>query len=200
MTQLKRISLAIVALNVFVICGLFAQQYNVPLTMEGLNHTVNASVISKAMGGVTIPIQQDVALMFANPAGLSTLSGLTVSVSGSQISTSADHTQQWYPLVYYGNFSLLMDGTVRGIDTSGKPHTPPSSPARYPGDTLQYPYDNLGPNWNHSRSASLLPQVFIAMPLKIGSRSASVGLGLTQYANMDYYYQNNNSLTPDMIY
>jgi opacity protein-like surface antigen len=198
MKQFKRNSIAAFALNAMLIFGLSAQQYNVPLTMEGLNHTANSSVVSKGMGGVTIPIQQDVALMFANPASLSTLNGFTVSLGGGQAFTNSDQSQQWYPLVYYGNFSLLMDGTVRGIGPSGVPYTPPSSPARYPGDTIQYPYDNLLPNWDHKRNSAVkMPEIFAALPLTIGQMKGAVGVGITQYANMDYFYANNNTLTPD---
>jgi opacity protein-like surface antigen len=197
MTQLKRISIAVFALNAMLICGLFAQQYNVPLTMEGFNHTDNGSIISKAMGGVTIPIQQDVALMFTNPASMSTLNAMTVSVSGNLTFTNASQEQQWYPLVYYGNFSLLMDGTVRGIDTSGVPHSYPTHPYG-PGDTLQYPYDDIWPNWSRTKDANkYIPEIFFAAPLKIGKLNATVGAGLTKYANMDYYYRNNNTLSQD---
>jgi hypothetical protein len=196
MRQLTKISIITFALNTLLFCGLLAQQYNVPLTMEGLNHTMNNSAVSSGMGGITIPLQQDVAVMFTNPAGLSSLNKLTISVGGIQTFTSAEHTQQWYPLVYFGNFSLLMDGTARGIGPSGTGSLP-STTGRGPGDTLQQPFDDIWPNWKRNKNSTYVPQIFAALPFKIKEMAAAVGIGVTQYSNMNYYYRNSNTLNPD---
>jgi len=66
MTKFKRISIIALVLNAVMLSAMVAQDYNLPLTMEGLNHTTNTSVLSKSLGGVTIPLQKDISLMFAN--------------------------------------------------------------------------------------------------------------------------------------
>jgi hypothetical protein len=195
MTKLKSISIAVFVLTALSICSVFAQYYNVPLTMEGLDHTYNASVMSRAMGGVTIPLQQNLSLMFANPAGLSRLDAIQVSVGGTYTISNSEHAQQWYPMVYFGNISILMDGTARNIGPSGVPHPAVTTP--YPGDTLQKPYDNIWPNWNHNQNKTQIPDIFAAMPLTIGSMKASVGVGIADYASLDYFYKNNNTLSVD---
>lgn len=196
MTKLKTISLALVVLTALLYCGALAQENLAPLTLEGLNHQTNSSVLSRSMGGVTIPLQKDVSLMFANPTNLSTLEKFTISIGSTRTTTVASQTQQWQPDVYWGNFTLLMDGSSRGIDSSLVPHTWPTS--RFPGDTLWKPYDNIGSNWGHNRDAgSLMPEVFVGLPLTIGGMNAAVGVGFSKYAKMDYYYQNNNVLSPE---
>ena len=204
MTTLKRISINALVLNAVMICSLVAQDYNLPLSMEGINHSTNASILSRSLGGVTIPIQKDVSLMFSNPAGLSTLDALTVSVSAIQNYTSANQTQQWQPSTYYGNYSLLMDGSVFGISHSMNADTLRAIMTRkgiktFAGDTLWVPYDKIGPNWSHDKSPSeLIPNIFVAMPFTVEGIKATAGLGYSEYANMDYYYQNNTAQYPNV--
>ncbi|HTY37431.1 MAG TPA: hypothetical protein VMH23_09985 [Bacteroidota bacterium] len=202
MTKLRTLSINTLVLNAVIVYAMVAQDYNLPLSMEGLNHTTNTSVLSKSLGGVTIPLRRDVSLMFANPASLGTLDALTISVGAAQTSTSAHQTQQWQPSTYFGNYSLLMDGSANNIvhtDTStANKYKLPGNTTYYPGDTLWKAYDNIGPNWSHDRSASkFIPNIFAAMPVKVMDINATVGLGYSEYANMDYFYQNNNSENPN---
>jgi hypothetical protein len=202
MTKLKNISIITLVLNAVIVCAMVAQDYNLPLSMEGLNHTANTSVLSKSLGGVTIPLRKDVSLMFANPASLGTLDALTVSVGATQMNTSANQTQQWQPSTYFGNYSLLMDGSANNIfhtDTStSNRYQTPGATTYYPGDTLWKAYDNIGPNWSRDKSASkFIPNIFVAMPVTIMDINVAVGIGYSEYANLDYYYQNNNSENPN---
>jgi len=202
MTKLKKILINTLVLNAVIAYAMVAQDYNLPLSMEGLNHTTNTSVLSKSLGGVTIPLRKDVSLMFANPASLGTLDALTISVGAAQTSTSANQSQQWQPSTYFGNYSLLMDGSANNIyhsdtATSNK-YKLPGNTTYYPGDTLWKSYDNIGPNWSHDRSHSrFIPNIFAAMPVKIMDINATVGIGYSEYANLDYFYQNNNSENPN---
>jgi opacity protein-like surface antigen len=203
MTKLKRISIIALVLNAFMVNAMVAQDYNLPLSMEGLNHTSNTSILSKSLGGVTIPLQKDVSLMFANPAILSTLDALTISVGALQAYTSANQTQQWQGSTYYGNYSLLMDGSLVGISHSIPADTAYARFIRsggkpFPGDTLWIPYDKIGPNWSHDKSPSeLIPNIFAALPFTVKGIKATVGLGYAEYANLDYYYQNNTAQNPN---
>jgi long-subunit fatty acid transport protein len=195
MRKLQLISIAIFALIALFVGSATAQYYNVPLTMEGVDHTSNGSVLSRSMGGVTIPLQKNISLMFANPAGLTTLDAIQVSVGGTYTFSKSEHTQQWYPMVYFGNISILMDGTVRGIDSIRTSYNSTTNP--YPGDTLRKPYDDIWPAWSHEQNKIQVPDIFVAMPLTVADQKVSVGLGYTDYANLDYFYRNNNTLSAD---
>jgi hypothetical protein len=43
----------------------------------------------------------------------------------------------------------------------------------------------------------LIPDIFAAMPFTFEEIKATVGLGYSEYANMDYYYQNNTAQNPN---
>ncbi len=124
-----------------------AQGYGDPLTIQGLDRTTLQSAASRAAGGVTIGIQNDVGLMFSNPALLQSLKAIQVSFGGVQQYAKTTQVQQYGPLKYYSNFSLLMEGLTGYI-----PNPDTSIPGRNPGDTVQRPHDTIGPNWSHSKN------------------------------------------------
>ena len=67
------------------------------------------------------------------------------------------------------------------------------------GDTLQRPFDTIGPNWN-SRSDKGYPiQGFIAVPIDIEEMHFVAGAGVVEYANLNRYYQNNNCFSPSVL-
>ncbi len=171
-----------------------AQIYNNSLTMQGLDNTNQVSVVARAMGGVTMAITNDPSTMFSNPAGLQTLEGIKISVSGLNHSKTDEQTQQWFPLLYYSNFSLLMQGLTRNIpDPDTIRNFPPNA-----GDSVQRPFDNYEPNWKYSNNKRLPLQFTIGAPFSVGGIKLSAGIGLIQYANLNYYYENNNVLSPDI--
>jgi len=171
-----------------------AQGLATPLTMQGLDNTVLQSVASRSMGGLLFNQQDDASLMFANPASLSTLQGIQLSIAGLQQSTDVSQTQQWYPQKYYPELSLLMEGLTNLI--SNPDPTKPGVVFRNAGDTVQRPFDAIGPNWTHLANNSLPVQAFVSMPFSIGKTELSAGVGFLEYANLTGYYQNNNILAP----
>jgi hypothetical protein len=166
-----------------------------PLTVQGLNQVSNVSAASLSMGGVVLNTKNDISAMFANPATLQSLSGIQVSVGVLQQYKTFEQTQNWVPLKAYGNFSILMDGTVRNIapivlDTSV--HNPQTM------DTLYRPLDSIMPDWKYKKNQMLPRQVFIAVPLTVLEKKLVVGAGIYEYANLNYYYSNNNVLSKDL--
>lgn len=186
-------SVILISFYIFQVFAI-AQVYNIPLTMQGLNNTTQPSVVARALGGVTLIVKNDPSTMFSNPAGLQTLEGLQISVSGLQQYKRAEQTQQWFPLLYYSNFSLLMQGLTRNIpDPDTIRNFPPNA-----GDSVQRPFDNFEPNWKYSKNKRLPIQLSIGVPFSVGGINFSAGLGIIQYANLNYYYENNNVLSPDI--
>ena len=59
------------------------------------------------------------------------------------------------------------------------------------------PNDKIQPNWSRSKHKNYFPShVIVAMPFTVNNIEFSVGVGMVEYANMNYYYQNNNALSP----
>lgn len=185
-----------ICLACFIVPFAIAQDYNLPLTMQGLNHTAEPSAVSRAMGSTTIALKKDVGVMFSNPAALQTLEGIQISIGGLQQYKSNEQIQQWYANQWYTNFSLLMEGLTSGIviDTVRVTGTPNA------GDTIPKPYDNISPIWKNKKNQILPIQAMVAVPFTIKDINFTAGAGAIEYANLNYFYQNNNTLSPDIQY
>lgn len=179
----------------------FAQGFGDPLTFQGLSHTTTQSVASRASGGISFGFRKDVSFMFSNPASLTSLQGIQLSIGGLQQYTYTKQHQLYGGLQGHSAFSLLTEGATGEIsdpDTSlsfnGKKVTLTTQ-----ADSVQRPFDSFGPNWNRSKSTNLPVQAFIAAPFTVENIQMVGGLGIVQYANLNWYYQNNNCFSPSVL-
>jgi hypothetical protein len=171
----------------------FAQgaRFNDPLTIQGLDKNTNYSAVSRAMGGTTIGMRNDASIMFSNPAELQALNSFQITLGNTYWLLDANQTQQYGPAKYYPNFGLLMEGL-----TSMIPNTILDTNKHTAKDSVQRPFDKIGPNWNRTKNKNLPTQIMAALPFNLGSNKIVVGLGAVEYANMNFYYQDNNVLSP----
>lgn len=170
---------------------LISQGLDDPLTVQGLDRS-SYSATSRAQGGTTIGIQNDIGSMFLTPASLQSLQGIQISIGGIQQYSNSKQVQQYGPLKYYSNFSILMEGLTGYIDNPQY-----DSAGNYDaGDTVQRPFDDIGPNWTHKKNKTSPLQALIAVPFSIGKIHFVAGLGTIQYSNLNHFYQNNNVLSP----
>ncbi|MBC7185548.1 MAG: hypothetical protein H5U38_00790 [Calditrichaeota bacterium] len=170
-----------------------AQGYGGELTFQGMEHYQLHSAASRAMGGVTVAAQ-DVASMFNNPAMLAGIAGVGVSVAGAAFAHRQEQEQNYAPVRYYANLSLLLEGL-----TSGIPDPNPELPGFTPADTVQRPYDNIGPNWSRSSNGQYPLHLLAAVPFRVSEVQFTAGLGAVQYADLDHFYQHNNVLSPSIL-
>ncbi|HEX9614389.1 MAG TPA: hypothetical protein VGA55_02745, partial [Bacteroidota bacterium] len=132
-----------------------------------------------------------------NPASLSSLRGIQVSVGGLQHSGRIEQIQHYAPVKYYSNLSLLLEGLTGQIpDPADSLQVTWATGAK---DTIQRPFDSIGPNWASSASESRPIQAFLAVPFKFGEAEFVAGAGVAEYADLDYYYQQNNVLSPSIL-
>lgn len=196
MTHSFRIFTLIMSVLFCIPCAgtLLAQGYDTPLAMQGVDHTTSYSATSRGTGGLTIGIQNDVALMFSHPASMQTLKEMQFSVGGVQQFSKSNQVQQYAPLRYYPNFSLLMEGLTGLIPDPDSNHI-----GGTPGDSVQRPFDDIGPNWSRSHKKAAPVQVFFAAPFRNDGMHITFGFGVVEYANLAHYYQNNNVLSPSIL-
>lgn len=177
---------------------LFAQQYNKELSFEGINQVTQHSAAARAAGNISIGAQKDIALMFQNPATLISLESIHVSLGGMYSSNSSSQRQNFAPVRYFPNLSLLLEQRTDQI-----PDPPPDSSIFAFGtliDTVQRPNDDIRPGWSKSGNDNLPVQAMLAVPLLNSENyKLAAGLGAVEYANVDHYYQNNNVLSPDVL-
>ncbi len=175
----------------------YAQGYDTPLTMQGVNHTTGSSAASRAMGGVTFAQKNDVSLMFSNPASMTSIEGIQVSFGGLQRYSNYHQDQRYGGLQGYSAFNLLTEKLTDQIsnpDTTGKVWK-----NWIYADSVQRPFDSIEPNWSRATSKYQPVQATLAAPLTLGGIKFVVGVGVVEYANLNYFYQNNNVFSPSVL-
>lgn len=192
MKKSKIISFCIVF--VFFAERLFAQGFGGTLTFQGLENFTMHSAAARGAGNISIAAQNDIALMFQNPATLQSLNVLQVSFGDLFRSTSTKQQQNYGPVRYYPNLSLLLEGQTAQI-----PNPDTSLFGFTAQDTVQRPFDKIGPNWSRSDNKNFPIQALIAAPVLSGDIKIVAGIGAVEYANLNHYYQNNNVLSPSIL-
>ncbi|MCG3120075.1 MAG: hypothetical protein ALAOOOJD_02676 [bacterium] len=192
-----KVFVKVLSLHLVLILGiqpLFAQGYGGALTFQGLDRYALHSAAARAMGGVTIGAKQDIGLMFQNPAALQSIHGLQASLGGLRLSKDLKQEQNYAPVRYYPNLSLLLEGLTAKI-----PNPDTTLVGFTAQDTVQRPYDTIGPNWSRSKNRSTPLQALLAVPLAFGKVKIVAGIGAVEYADLDHYYQSNNVLSPAIL-
>lgn len=154
-----------------------AQGVYTPLNLQGMDRFGTIGARAAAMGGASVAAGNDVTGFFTNPASLLNVDNLSVKAGGAYSINQYDQVQDWTPNKLYAELSLIF----RNDDTY-----------------KTKPFDNIKPGWNTKLSKGT-PSVFAAaMPVKLGNIEITFGLGYAQYLNLNHYYQNNNSLDPNI--
>jgi len=178
-----------------------AQGYGYPLTFQGLSQTTTQSAAARGAGGITFGIKNDVSLMFANPASLMSLQGIQVSIGGLQRIGSSYQEQHYSGVQGTSALAPLLEATTGSIsdpDTNAFYNGTKVS-VRTQADSVQRPFDSIGPNWSRSKTKSVPVQFSIAAPFTLGGMRIVGAVGVTEYANLNWYYQNNNVMSPSVL-
>lgn len=186
--------LALGCLMLFTAPRGIAQGYDTPLTIQGMNNVTMHSAASRATGGITLGVRNDASIMFANPSLLYSIANFQISLGGVQQSTYTKQDQLYGGLQTHSAFNLLVEGVT---DWISDPDTILGVPTA--GDTVQRPFDKIGPNWNRTKNKTLPLQAFIAAPFAVEDIPIVIGLGVVEYANLNRYYQNNNCFSPSVL-
>lgn len=173
---------------------LAAQGYGGPLTFQGIDNYTLHSAGDRAMGGVALGVKQDIGIMFQNPAALQSISGIQISIGGAHSSADSRQEQNFAPVRYYPNLSLLLEGRADEI-----PDPDSSLPGFTAQDSVQRGFDNISPNWSRSDNQQGPLQALLAVPLSFGNVKVVAGLGAVEYADLTHFYQNNNVLAPSVL-
>jgi long-subunit fatty acid transport protein len=189
---------AFVCLGIFGVQFSLAQGYDTPLTMQSLNQTTAQSAASRGAGGIIIGIHNDVSLMFMNPAMLQTLDRIQVSVGAINRHAYTKQDQLYGGSQSHSALLLLAEGVTGLIsDPDSIPRAHTTTPIA--SDTVQRPFDDLGPNWNRTKAKMVPIQAFVGVPFEIEGMKIVAGLGFIEYANLTRYYQNNNCWSPTVL-
>ncbi|MCX7983813.1 MAG: hypothetical protein N3A63_02790 [Bacteroidetes bacterium] len=179
-----------------IVSNVYSQE-GTSLKMQGLNYYTNQSTISRAMGGVTVGLKNEPTLMYLNPAMLTSISGVKFSVGGYWQKNSKNQNQQFGTLQGHAGAVFLFQGITSQIPD---PDFSLVTKRRLTQeDSIQRPFDNLGPYWSREKNFTLPLQFFAVSPFKVGDYKVVVGIGAVEYANLYWYYCNNNALSPNVL-
>jgi len=170
------------SIGLFVVEPALAQGLTQPLNIQGLERPFFLSSRSRGMGGTATSSAGDASAIFSNPAGLSAVQSLEFRAGASFTNTTLEQKGEWIPDRRYAGLSIMFENDFTGIKDSA----------------LQKPFDDILPGWEQTSSSSKPTMIAGAMPLEIGGMHAALALGLFQAADLDYYYQNNNVLDPNI--
>jgi opacity protein-like surface antigen len=187
---------ALIALTLLIAApaALVAQPATGPLTMEGVHQRTVPSAAARGVAGTSIVLQGDAVTSLQNPSTLNTVSGIRISLGGAYRSIDRSQVQQYAPVRYYPNLSLLLEGLTDQI-----PDPDPDLIGFTPGDSVQRAFDTIGPNWTRSEDGRVPLHAFLAVPLDLGDVRFVAGLGVVEYGDFDFFHQNNNALTPHIL-
>lgn len=172
----------------------FAQGYGGDLTFQGLDRQLLHSAAGRAMGGVSLGAGQEIGVMFQNPAALQSLTGIQLTLGGQMSTQDRSQEQNYAPVRYYPNLSLLLEGLSSQI-----PEPDTTIPGFTAQDSVQRQFDNIGPNWSRDADQQRPLQALLAIPFSLGNVKIVAGGGAVRYADLGHYYQNNNVLSPGIL-
>jgi hypothetical protein len=183
MKALTRVSLWLIIIwAVLSTRPLCAQGLTQPLRFQGLDHLSSPGARSRALGGSAVAWSVDPTSLFSNPANLVRLTSVQVMAGATFRSSLLEQQQDWIPDRLYAELSLVFENNFAGIKDSG----------------LHKPYDAIGPDWKEKVSSFRPSMVAAAMPIVQSPLRVVGGIGYSEVANLDFYYQNNNVLNPNI--
>ncbi len=171
----------------------FAQGTDGTLALQGLDQRSLFDVRARGMGGAMLAAGTNASVLFANPAGLSSVKSMELRIAGIGATASQRQTQEWVPNRLYTGLSLMMEDKWGDIsaprDTNGNLITDP-------WEQLQKPFDTIGPNWSRKSNQMRPLSVAFAIPVQIADIPFVFGIGGSRAIDLDHFYQNNNVTNP----
>ena len=172
---------ALVLLVLLAPLSVAAQDAADPLQLQGLDQAAVPSARARAMGSVQAAGLTSSAALFTNPAALSALDQAEVRLGGGLANQRYNQDQTWVPDRLYLELSLIFEN---------EPGSPNPTKA----------FDDIRPDWSHEQTAvrPMLGSVAAPLPFTPGGVEITAGLGASQVANLNHYFQNNNALDPNI--
>ncbi|MGB2867398.1 MAG: hypothetical protein WBD36_03015 [Bacteroidota bacterium] len=176
------------------------QGYGTPLIFQGLNHTAIHSTAARGSAGISYGFTNDVSLLFTDPASLTSIQNIQLSIGGLQQSRYTKQDQHYGGLQGFSAFTPLVESTTDLLaDTILTYNNGQLGTLVDQTDSVQRPFDTISPNWSRSKAKAMPVQAMVAIPLSLGDVKIVAGVGAVEYANLNWYYGNNNCFSPSVL-
>ncbi len=192
-----------VVLSLIFTCFVFPQHRGDNLGYQGISFQNEGSVKASGMGGAYTSISGDINSLFYNPAGLSTIKKIQITVSANSFNKLWRENQEYRPNRYFVTLPFYLEGLyVPDPQNNGRWDYELAQDSSYyvnPPLMGKDPFSAEAADWQKERSQFGFNSAAAALPLNINGKSLVVSLGYNrnEVANFD---RNDTYLSPDLGY
>jgi len=198
---------------VFILFGmstLFAQHRGDFFSFQGLANYNDNGTKAAAMGGAVTALSGDVSMMFYNPAGLSNINGIQVSVSANYNTNSWRENQNYKPNRLFVTLPFYLEGLyVPNPEQDGmfdherlwtENNLIDSSYVLNAPELGLDPFSEEAADWKESQSKFAFNNIAISVPLKFADEELTVALAYNNILSIEDYDRNETYLDPHVGY
>jgi len=188
-------------ISIALVTNVNAQHRGDALSFQGLNENNAIGVKAAAMGGADVAHTGDLSSIFSNPAGLSQIDRIKISVSTNSFQKKWWENQDYRPNRQFTNLSFILDG----LYTPNKENNGKWDYDAFFDDSTYIvrdpklgldPYSEDAAIWSKKESDFVLNNIAFAVPLKISEYSFVVSAAYSQKNNILDYDRNTTYLDP----
>lgn len=196
-----------VVLLLVLACSAYPQHRGDNLAFQGLAQSNQNSVRATAMGGAFTGVSGDVGAIFWNPAGLSEISGLQLSISAVGLNKLWQENQDYRPNRFEMTLPFYLEGLyIPDPKNNGRwdyeifMEQRDSAYVVTPPVTGHDRFSEQVADWQKKKNDFRPDNVAIAYPLKIGERTLTVAGAYNRKMDVLDYDRNDTYLDPHIGY
>lgn len=209
--NIKIIKISSIVIAILLIASTVnAQHRGDSFAFQGLNNSTDNGVNATAMGGAVTALTGDVSMMFYNPAGLSDIKNIQVSVAGNYYSKSWWENQNFRPNRLYVTLPFYLEGiyvpdpkddgmfdyerlwTENNLIDSSYVLTAPV--------LGQDPFSEEAADWKESTNKFSFNNIAIAVPLEFSGEEFTISAAYNNSVNVEDLDRNQTYLDPYIGY
>lgn len=208
MTTFKQITMRIlIALGVAVgsMSSAIAQHRGDPIAFQGISLPAINGVKALAMGGAYTSASGDINSLFWNPAGLASIDGLSISITGDSYKKSWQENQIYRPNRQFVSLGFILDGMLV---------PDPSNNGLYDHDVFKNDtnyvvndpilgmdhFSKEAADWTRETDAGGPMSIVIGLPVNLLKRKFYIAAAVNKKLKVQDYDRNQTYITPHLGY
>ena len=199
----------ILAITFFFSSNVLSQHRGDSFSFQGLADDNQLSVKAAALGGAVTALPGEISALFYNPAGLSVLNKITISVTGNYSSRSWMENQEYRPNRFFATLPFYLEGLYvpdpaeDGMFDHERVWDNMQVDSTY---NVQFPDLGLDPfseeaaDWKRNTNSFQFNNAAVAVPLNIAGQKFVVAASYNRKYNVEDFDRNDTFLDPHLGY
>ncbi len=207
MTTFKHVVLTfLIALALFgPIDSVVAQHRGDPIAFQGISTPVMNGVRAIAMGGAYTAAAGDINSLFWNPAGLTSIDGISISITGDSYKKSWQENQEYRPNRQFVSLGFILDGMLipDPVNNGLFDHDVFNNDTNYVVTDPILGTDHFSKDaadWTRAANGSGPLSVTIGLPLHMLGKKFYVAAAMNKKFNVQDYDRNHTYISPHIGY